>query len=94
MLCILFDVHVVCVMWERHLDNWNRGSVNIRAPLGEKILIIQSQHISFLLIMMCPPPHGADIETLLLRRELFWIVTLRTLSPLGLNDNALFNVML
>ncbi len=54
--------------------------------------------------MMCPPygflgiekvsvpPRAFDIETLLLRRELFCIVTLQTLSPLGLNEAALFNV--
>jgi len=40
------------------------------------------------------PPRGGDIDTLLLRRELFWIVTLQTLSALGLNDEALLNVML
>lgn len=40
------------------------------------------------------PPGGDDIELLLQRRELFWIFTLQTLSPMGMNDEALFNVML
>lgn len=40
------------------------------------------------------PPRGGDIELLLQRRELFWIYTLQTLSPKGMNDEALFNVML
>lgn len=40
------------------------------------------------------PPRGGDIELLLQRRELFWIYTLQTLSPMGMNDEALFNVML
>lgn len=40
------------------------------------------------------PPRGGDIELLLQRRELFWIFTLQTLSPMGMNDEALFNVML
>ncbi len=36
-----------------------------------------------------PGHHGVgDIETLVLRRELFWIVTLQALSPLGLNHKC------
>ncbi len=35
-----------------------------------------------------------DIEVLLQQHELFWIFTLQTLSPNGMNDEALFNVML
>lgn len=40
------------------------------------------------------PPRGGNIELLLQRRELFWIFTLQTLSPIGINDEVLFNVML
>ncbi len=40
------------------------------------------------------PPRGGDIELLLQRSELFWIFTLQTVSPMGMNDEALFNVML
>ncbi len=40
------------------------------------------------------PPRGGDIEVLLQQRELFWIFTLQTLSPNGMNDEALFNAML
>jgi len=40
------------------------------------------------------PPGGANVELLLQRHELFWIFTLQTLSARGMNDEALFNVML
>ncbi len=40
------------------------------------------------------PPRGGDTELLLQQRELFWIFTLQTLSPNGMNDEAIFNVML
>jgi len=37
------------------------------------------------------PPRGAIIELLLLKSGLFWIFTLQTLSPRGMNDEASFN---
>jgi len=40
------------------------------------------------------PLRGSNVELFLQRRDLFWIFTLQTLSPRGMNDEALFNVML
>ncbi|CAN2390837.1 hypothetical protein PRIEUP_LOCUS874, partial [Pristimantis euphronides] len=37
-----------------------------------------------------PPSRGGDWNNKLLRRELFWIYTLHTLSPAGLNDQSNF----
>lgn len=33
------------------------------------------------------PPRGGDINSLLLKREAFWIYTLGTLAPKGLNED-------
>ena len=41
-----------------------------------------------------PPPRGGDHDLILKRREAFWIFTLNTLAPKGLNDELLLNVML
>ncbi len=62
---------------------------------------IQLQPI-FLPYIMMFLPYGfvvlkglmCHLEVLLQQRELFWIFTLQTLSPNGMNDEALFNVML
>ena len=40
------------------------------------------------------PPRGGDLDLLLKRREAYWIFTLQTLAPKGLNDEFALSVML
>ena len=40
------------------------------------------------------PPRGGDLDLILKRREAYWIFTLQTLAPKGLNDEFMLNVML
>lgn len=39
-----------------------------------------------------PPRRGGDPDLLLKRREAFWLFTLQTLAPKGLNDELPLNV--
>lgn len=41
-----------------------------------------------------PPPRGGDHDKILKQREAFWIHTLQTLAPKGLNDELVLNVFL
>ncbi|XP_078022959.1 EF-hand domain-containing protein D2 isoform X7 [Epinephelus lanceolatus] len=40
------------------------------------------------------PPRGGDHDKLLKQREAYWIHTLQTLAPKGLNDELLLNIFL
>lgn len=71
--------------------------MNIRILLEEKMLIILLMFppCAFVVLKKVNVPLSVvDIEMLLQRCELFWIVILQTLTPIGMNNGALFNVML
>ncbi len=43
---------------------------------------------------VCLPKRGGNHDLLLKKHEAYWIHTLKTLTPLGMNDELLLNVML
>ncbi len=85
--------------WGKQVDNSKLVLLNIDVQLGIRTLEVQWNNIFFKfkhsistlqyigIEAVKLPRRGGDINNLLLKREAYWIYTLNTLSPNGLNGD-------